>query len=252
MEKTFTPITSGGADSLTDTKSLHDGVSPSSFSSTFFLFQRFVLLLVASVCHQHWIAWLQNHSSIIKKITMDPIWLMDGFLFFFCLSVHKYQVSSTTTHPLDSQASLKSKASSPKLDQKQPPFFNVIEYWSRKFTFESHVTNKGTWRRERERERGGPQRRMRNPPSRLPLEELLLPQDYYYYCYCYYYYYYYFCSAVQKLSITKSSKTAITSHDDNHWWCYRLVSLSLCLLQKQTKERFVVIILIMELIRFLQ
>jgi hypothetical protein len=52
---------------------------------------------------------------------------------------------------------------------------------------------------------------MRNPPSRLPLEELLLPQDYYFYCYCYY-----FCSAVQKLSKKKSSKTAITSHDDNH------------------------------------
>jgi hypothetical protein len=65
--------------------------------------------------------------------------------------------------------------------------------------------------KKRERERGGQQRRMRNPPSRLPLGELLLPQDYYYYCYCYY-----FCSAVQKLSIKKSSRTAITSHDDNH------------------------------------
>jgi hypothetical protein len=64
--------------------------------------------------------------------------------------------------------------------------------------------------KKRERERGGPQRRMRNPPSRLPLEEQLLPQDYYC-CYCYY-----FCSAVQKLSIKKSSKTVITNHDDNH------------------------------------
>jgi hypothetical protein len=60
-----------------------------------------------------------------KKITMDHIWLMDGFLFFFCLSVHKDQVSSTTTHPLDSQASLKSKASSPKLDQKKSPPFSL-------------------------------------------------------------------------------------------------------------------------------
>ncbi len=248
MEKTFTPITSGGADSLTDTKSLHDGVWPSSFSSTFFLFQRFLLLLVASVCHQHWIAWLQNHGSIIKKITMDPIWLMDGFPFFFCLSVHKYQVSSTATHPLDSQASLKSKASSPKLDQKKTPLFHCHWILVQKIYFwESCNKQRHMKKRERERERGGPQRRMRNPPSRLPVEELLLPQDYYYYCYCYY-----FCSAVQKLSIKKSSKTAITSHDDNHWWCFRLVSLSLCLLQKQTKERFVVIILIMELIRFLQ
>jgi hypothetical protein len=58
-----------------------------------------------------------------KKITMDPIWLMDGFL-FFCLSVHKDQVSSTTTHPLDSQASLKSKESSPKLDPRKTPLFH--------------------------------------------------------------------------------------------------------------------------------
>ncbi len=126
MEKTFTPITSGGADSLTDTKSLHDGVM-AQLILIYFLLVPEVCSSFGSKCLSSALNCMIAKSQLYdKKITMDPIWLMDGFLFFFCLSVHKDQASSTTTHPLDSQAALKSKpkASSPKLDPKKTPLFH--------------------------------------------------------------------------------------------------------------------------------
>ncbi len=151
MQKTFPPITSGVADSpLTQSLSMieYDPNGENLYthylrwswfshwhkeSPWWSMAQLIVIyfLLVPEVCSSFGSKRLSSALNCMiaksqlynKKITMDPIWLMDGFLFFFCLSVHKDQVSSTTTHPLDSQASLKSKASSPKLDQKKAPLF---------------------------------------------------------------------------------------------------------------------------------
>ncbi len=180
MQKTFTPITSGVADSpLTQSLCMieYDPNGENLYThylrwswfshwhkeSPWWSMAQLILiyfLLVPEVCSSFGSKCLSSALNCMiaksqlynKKITMDPIWLMDGFL-FFCLSVHKDQVSSTTTHPLDSQASLKSKESSPKLDPRKTPLFHCHWILVQKIYFwESCNKQRHMKKREREKE----------------------------------------------------------------------------------------------------